>query len=392
MPDTFSIEILQNEEKNLSIDKNIKNCFKEWCLCSTTHGISSITRNNYKILKFLWILCLIAVTIICGILLYQSLIDYYRYGVNTNIDVVKDLDAYFPTISLCNINPFNTSNEKINKEFSDLLNDQFNYQFTRNHVVPALIVKGTQKFLKSYVSKKNDSEKILYGQSLDGMMIDCIFSTAPCHMYEPDLSFQWFYNFEYGNCYKFNWNLSKPLQLSKAGYRGGLHLELYLGNSSSNETFINKRGFRLAIHNMTDKYVDLEDQGIDIAGGFTTNIHIKRTYYQRLGYPYSNCVEDLTINNPYKTHVMKQMFDELKMTFYSQKLCEKFVFSQYLNSQCNCSDPSFFTGNDKQYCVLTPQVRCYEDAFVRYYSNLILDINNSSYVSCPEGNFMSLQN
>ncbi len=391
MPDIFSVEIIDNKDKSkMSLKQDIKDCFMEWCLCSTTHGISSIARNKYKILKLFWVLCLITATVICAILLFQSLVEYYKYGVNTNIDVVKDLDAYFPTISICNLNPFNTTNVEINKELSDLLNSEFNYQSGLLQTVPALNVKSIQKFLKSYVSKKNDSEKFKYGHTFDGMLMDCLFSTAPCHIYH-DLSFKWFYNFEYGNCYKFNWNLSKPLKLSKSGYRGGLHLELYLGNSSSNESFINKRGFRLAIHNMTDKYVDLEDQGIDLAGGYTTNIHIKRTYYQRLGYPYSNCVEDLTINNPYKTPTMEKMFNELKMTYYSQKLCEKYVFTQYLNKECNCSDPSFFTGNDKEYCVLVRQVRCFEDAFIKYYSNLIDEINNSSYLSCPQGLFSVLK-
>ena len=98
-----------------------------------------------------------------------------------------------------------------------------------------------------------------------------------------------------------------------------------------------------------------------------------------------DCVEDLTVNYQYKTEAMKSMFSELNITYYSQKLCQKYVYNQYVFNSCGCYDPSLYTTNQKVYCTNPDKVRCMETTFSRYYSNLIDTPNNTSFIQCPQG-------
>jgi hypothetical protein len=54
---------------------------------------------------------------------------------------------------------------------------------------------------------------------------------------------------DYVNCYRFNANGSMFIGKSGTGY--GLQLEIFVGNSSSEESFIHKRGLRYLVYNYT---------------------------------------------------------------------------------------------------------------------------------------------
>lgn len=334
----------------------------------------------------MWGLFFLVSSGLCIHLLLESTMEYISFKVNTNIEVVNDKEAYFPVVSICNLNPFNTHDPKINQELYDVIESpKFNYSFVRSYYIPMLTVKSVSKFLKVYIANKTLEDRRKYGHEFNEMLIDCLFNTAPCWKNNKTIRIEWFYHFEYGNCFKIAGINNQELRTTKNGYKGGLQLELYIGNSSLNESFTNKRGVRVLINNITDNLNDLEDQGIDVPAGFMTNIAVKRTFFERLDKPYSNCVKDLTENNPYQTETIKLMFGKLNITLYSQQLCQKFLYSQLLYEKCNCVDPAFLfmrrNITDVETCVTPVQVMCSEEWFINYHSK---PRDNNDNDECPQ--------
>lgn len=97
-----------------------------------------------------------------------------------------------------------------------------------------------------------------FGYRLDEMMISCRFEENDCDLKD----WYQFYDFNYGNCFRFNGGItntagyeknnssSRLLMHQKAsGWRNGLKLELFIGY---NQRFITKNGFRILIHNQSD--------------------------------------------------------------------------------------------------------------------------------------------
>jgi hypothetical protein len=332
----------------------------------------------------MWTLFFIVSSCLCINLLIESTMEYISFKVNTNIEVVNERQAFFPSVSICNLNPFNTYDPQINKELHDILDSpKFNYSQARTYYVPMLTVKSIRKYLNVYIANKSLEEKRKYGHEFNYMMIDCLFNTAPCWKNSKSIKIEWFYHFDYGNCFKIAGFNNQELRTTKNGYKGGLQLELYIGNSSLYEPFTNKRGIKVLINNISDNLNDLEDEGIDVPAGFLTNIAVKRTFFQRLDYPYSNCVKDLTQNGQYQTKTIKSMFENLNITLYSQKLCEKYIYSQLLLEKCNCLAPAFTFMHKNitnvENCMTPVQVICSEEFHYNYFSK-----PRENFNECPQ--------
>ena len=252
---------LENSDPRKQKNQNkYKNRITEWCLSTSIHGIGPFVRNSDSLLlKIIWIVSSLASASLCFYLLTESTTDHLRYEVDTKIKVINDEEAFFPLITFCNLNRFNTSDRSVYKELNDYI--KFKYNDSLKEIHPAFAFKVLQKALNSYVFSKNDSEKQRLGQNFYAMIYDCIFSSEPCGKHD-GLNMTWFYDYDYGSCYKFNANESKPLRSDKEGHEGGLYLALYIGNSSKEE-FVDKRGLRVLITNYLDKVIDIKGKGFD---------------------------------------------------------------------------------------------------------------------------------
>lgn len=197
--------------------------------------------------------------------------------------------------------------------------------------------------------------------------------------------FDWFFDFNYGNCYRFNSNESNYRYSGIDGASSFLELELYLGNSSEIQPFTSERGIKLLINNNTDRPYPY-DYGINISPGKKANIKVKRSYFNRLGPPYSKCLTDLTPNNPDKTLFMKIMFDYMKEKSYTHKFCMRVCFQAFVSRKCNCSDPAFPTYRAPP-CKNIDQVRCLEKQYEIYSS----DPKEVCQNNCSNGNLKNFQ-
>ena len=247
---------------------------EEWCLSSTTHAIPNICRSQYNLLKIMWLIFFLLSGGYCSYLIAQSIQNYFAYPVTTTVQIINEPSVVFPTISICNLNPFITNNSTISAIYSAVLNAA-NIKFDQS---PDLYQSTTSRMLKNYTRFLPNDEKKMMSKQLIDMLVFCKFNRDSCH---PD-NFEWYYDFDFGNCYKFNSDINNLNYVGKNGMDASLRLELSVGYYNYSEPYVFNRGIRIVIHNASNERIFITDDGLDIEPGKATKIGIKRTIFQKL--------------------------------------------------------------------------------------------------------------
>jgi len=345
---------------------------EEFCLNSSTHGIPSIYRSTSYFLKTSWTLFTVGSTGLCFYLMTLSIIEFLSYPVSTNIEIVKEVPTLFPSVSICNLNPYKIQDPKINfylKEIRKKIEQT-------NDIHPDMKRTLLKKIVQQNLS--NNEQKKLFGWQLKEMLFHCKFNGFPCNQL---FDFEYLYNINYLNCYKFNGVDSALKKIGKSGLNSGLQLELYIGKSQDSLT--DNNGIRVIIHNYTEKKIFPEDEGINLEPGKKYLIGIKRTFYKKESKPYSDCIDDLSLEN-YGSNWLIEKMKTFNFSYYSSNLCEKMNYQKMTEEKCNCSDASGKKINDTYEICSTPgSIECQEIQFQTFYSNPI----KYSEKPCLKGNF-----
>lgn len=103
----------------------------------------------------------------------------------------------------------------------------------------------------------------------------------------------------YGNCYTFNTGLSKSpangeiLKSIKAGQNFGLSLELFVGLPELQPFWVDSVGVIFAVHNRSSQPI-MSESGYKLIPGQESSLMFERQEIQRLPYPFSGCIENVT--------------------------------------------------------------------------------------------------
>lgn len=333
--------------------------FEEFCLNSSTHGISSIYRTKTT-LKLLWIFSTLASGSLCFYMIATSLLEYFSFPVNTNIEIINETPALFPTVSVCNLNSFKTDDSFVNSYLWDILNKTNIDQAKQTH--PDLRITLSNKILQQNMSQ--NEMRTLFGWQMEDMIFHCKFNGYPCKY---ALDFEYFFNKNLQTCFKFNGREANLKKIAKSGLSTGLRLELYIG---SWDNFTDNRGVRVVIHNHTRREIFPDDNGLNVEPGKKTMIGVKRTFYQKQAQPYSDCVDDVSLMENYGSRWLIHEMNLLNYTYYSSEVCEKMNYQKWIESMCNCSDASLHRLNDKlDICSSFELIMCQEIQFDIFYSN-----------------------
>jgi phage shock protein PspC (stress-responsive transcriptional regulator) len=172
---------------------------------STTHGIDHFFKREHPFIRIVWAVCFFASAAVCFYMITISIMNYLDYETVTKAEQVKEQTVDFPTVSICNLNPYltNKSWEYVqsilvqnglmnssgpNEEFMSYLYTDI--QFFRFLVgVNAIGSNLTHDYLKSF------------GYSIHDTILSCEYNVNYCS-FEDD--FIWYYDFMYGNCFRFN--------------------------------------------------------------------------------------------------------------------------------------------------------------------------------------------
>ena len=126
-------------------------------------------------------------------------------------------------------------------------------------------------------------------------------------------------------------------KISFQGKNTGLMMELYVGYPPNETFFDTSDGFIISIQNKSD--VPFVNSGLmTISAGEDTNLIVNRNYVTYLGYPYGDCLEDITENSAYSSKYFDYIVRNLKIK-YSEELCYSLCLQSLVIEVCNCSVP-----------------------------------------------------
>ena len=191
-----------NEPPKQSLNNALK-AVSDLITVSTVHGLPNIVRSERNLTKTLWLIFTLISASLCFYLVVQSVFDYLNFDVTTKIRYINEVPAMFPSVTVCNSNPFVTEYSAsylsyilVNSSVFDTENNTFTNANLFESFDRALYV--AQSYAKSeYFS---DEQKKALGYSLSEMVISCKYGYFECDLSE----FVWFYDFIKGNCFTFN--------------------------------------------------------------------------------------------------------------------------------------------------------------------------------------------
>lgn len=195
--------------------------------------------------------------------------------------------------------------------------------------------------------------------------------------------FYFYHDYDYGSCFRFNGGKTNhagetsnitlnPIKtVTTSGWENGLQLELFIGNVYEQQQYNFKSGVRLFVHNQSIVPFP-NDDGIDVAAGQQTNIAVSRQFIKKLGKPYSDCLDTLTINW-HQNDVLDFMRKAFEFEEYDQIFCIKACQQLYNIQSCKCYDAKFPISEDMNYnateCFKTQELECLSSASKQFFES-----------------------
>jgi len=247
---------------------------------SNAHAVPRIIKSKNIYLKILWLFFFLVGVGGCIYFLVRTFTAYLSFTKLTSIDVIIDEPSIFPTISICNRRNQSLTLDKISY-------CQINYDSS-----------DCKNNLNKYFESFNDS---YYGQ--------CI-------------------RFNSGKDFK-----GDPTNLIKNYYESS-NYGLWLNFKIDSTDRFNK--LVVIIHNHTIPPLNMANEDIKVSPGRTNYIQVERTFIQKLGEPYNNCLKD---SNTFKKN--KTLIEYLAKSdrSYNQKQCFELCFNlkYFEKNPCNCT-------------------------------------------------------
>ena len=338
-----------------SINNNsLKKVLLEWSSKSSAHGFPGLSsKNSNYIIRIVWIILMLTSWSYCFYTIIKTLIKFFEYGCDTNIDYINETPFPFPAIDICNLSP--TGFNLLSPEVEDIwlrnlnyVNQNADYQLYQQIIQNLEGIYGNRNELEKhheaiadalrfyeyfYDENKELFDKIPHNLSL--ILFNCSFRNKKCTVND----FKKYRNYFYGNCFRFNWDLNDLKMVNRPGLKYGLRLELFTGFDGLNT---DSDGFKILINNQSFQGYP-EENGFDISPGFQTNIAISRTFIKNLDWPYNQCLDNL-INSKYSyliknNEILQKMISNGQVD-HDENLCFKLCYQKYITGSCSCYDLS----------------------------------------------------
>ena len=288
-------------------------------------GLSNFARSRNKIQKCFWLVITILSSCVCVVLITQAMIEYLKYSVTTKTRLLQEQQSVFPTVTICQVNPFSTDYA------TDIM---IHANATNMYDLEAYTNRTTGKYLSDEEKQKMTD--------FDSILISCMAGITKCN----SSNFEWIWHPSKYNCYRYN---SKREHLVNANVPGwinfNLNINLYAGLPDYWSYMIGlyaKRGFYVYIHNATDYPFSTNPSPIVITPGYGVYINVLRTFYDQFNewpYKYSDCrvnEENEVMGEPLKD---PYLFEEVVKTnfTYSRDTCILFCAQLQTTKKCGCN-------------------------------------------------------
>ncbi|KAM8933457.1 epithelial sodium channel subunit gamma-like [Pelodytes ibericus] len=316
---------------------------------TSAHGIPNIFRSRHWFRRLVW-LSFVSFALCCALWqCTQMVLTYYTYPSHEKIMLISSSKLKFPAITICNLNSVKLSAIKRSFDMVTSLQDsslELAHRRNRSHGVNASLdfadehvqYAGAINKFASEFNQLADEQKIEMGHQLEEMLIFCSFHGRECN----SSYFSSFINYKFGNCFTFNSQKptdfrgnpgnTQPLNITKAGFMYGLHLELFIQQIEYVRDLTHAAGIRLLIHDQSQMPFP-EDEGVNVPPGAETDIGMMKVHIKRLKYPYtSQCTDGENMENFYLD------------TFgagYTGEACKRTCAQQSIMENCGCSHWEF---------------------------------------------------
>lgn len=100
--------------------KLLSSAFYEVFSNSTAHALPNVLRSHNWIIRIMWIILFLGGIVGAIIFCYLSTDAFFNYEVTVSIDTVNDAPVDFPSVTVCNLNPFDyaTSSSYFEKQLN----------------------------------------------------------------------------------------------------------------------------------------------------------------------------------------------------------------------------------------------------------------------------------
>jgi hypothetical protein len=308
---------------------------------STNHAIKNLSEAENVFQKILWILFSLLSVIATFYFISNTLISFYEHGVVTKVKVINEFSLEFPSVMICNLNPFVTTYAKqyvdeifLNYSIANvntlLENKSITFDNLYSTISVIMSVAQRMRLIKNYT----DTEQKRLGYSIDETIIKCRYNKLSCNL---NSDFKWHYSLLYGNCFMFNHDSKKYKLTTQPGILNGLEIEMFVGEEEDlikNFTSTFLEGARIFISNRS--FILGDTHGIEIATNTHTNINVQRLYTKLLPDPYSNCLPSASDINNHPSFIYKEYIKQSET--YNFANCKEDLINQWIISKCNCSN------------------------------------------------------
>ena len=306
----------EKSEKSL-----VKRQFLTFCKTTSMKGVPRIFKTDRACVKGTWIVAVVCLLSITFFHVVSLLISYFQYGVITNYNMeyitAEATWNFYPSITLCNLNPLNSNNSKLAaskdlmtiSEFFDEVERYLDGKSLKDpsvtdiksHVTDIKSHMMTYRAYKEYLGYNNGIE---VGHQIENFIIKCsLLGTDTVHTHTVDCGkvaeLERTVSPDLFNCYTFKVNKTKLNMnlMNKELFIEGVSFVVYLDNliqestrhfSSSADT-MEATGIRVFLHQQGT--LPEFSKGFDVAAGFSTTIYQQPVRFQKLSSPYGLCLK-----------------------------------------------------------------------------------------------------
>jgi hypothetical protein len=354
------------ESRMFYVKKKLKSIYLNWSRHVDINGYNKIFeyKHNFKI-QLIWILILLASTGATFYIISKNITGFLNFDSVSQINLVNEVPAIFPTITICNNDPFTT--RQAENVYDEVLN-QTGYNLTSINQIDT----NLNNLVLMHVSNPNygdeNRKRLGFNKS---MIYSCKYKKKSC---QKDL--HWYWSYTYGNCWQFNsgFNFTNDkIDIKNSTIEGrddGLSLTLFplINENQYMTTWDN--GMIVFIHNY--QYKPLLTDAVYIELGKTSFVSIKRTITHKYPAPYSDCIDLDT----YSSHLYLFIKDSGQV--YRQKDCFKLCQQEQIIEKCGCYSVEFPQLNNlTKPCLNLLQFSCVDEQ----KSNFDLTVCQTN--SCP---------
>ena len=214
----------------------------------------------------------------------------------------------------------------------------------------------------------NDTEKASF-DDIEQMLVSCEFNGHDCSARD----FDNFFHPYYLNCYRFNANGARTVNI--AGETSHLQLELYAGLPNSISADFYYRGFNVFIKNASQYPLNQIQSVIQVTPDLGTKLVVERFFYDQYTKPYSECtVIEEKLTSTLSDRTLFEQVADVGNYEYTQDTCINFCLQRMYANACKCYSAAIDHHIDGYtICLNDTQLKCLLDFYAKF--------TNGKYIS-----------